>query len=745
MQHDYKSFQVETLSVDPIWMVGVTGSGKTTGLIQKLQQWSVPNWEQPPCLVFAALGDNRLSLVDRIQTATEGRYPFDSATPLSFFEQEVMLYWPLLSQQLNLSTPFPMRLRPETEQELATRLWQAELESGRLRQKGVSDYFMVRRTLDLMQLAAVSVTPHEQIADLLQQGFSETEGSPELWQCMGEQIQRWWQWCLDRGLLTYGMITELYWRYLLPHSVYQPQLCQRYRAVLADDVDEYPAVMRLLFEFFLDQGIPGCFTFNPIGSTRWGLGADPEHVAKLADRCQVETLPPPGSNLGSDWGNLVVDCIQAPLQLLQLPDAIQVIQTVSKAQLLRQTAALIATEIQAGHIAPEEIAIIAPGVDAITRYTLQSILGNQGIAVHLLNSQQPLISSPIVRALLNLLALLYPNLGRWVDREGIAEMLVVLSQAPTLIPSELAPAALTSSEVEAAIEVSLPGSSRPNPPRPNPLHPNSASPHQFIASKPRIDPVRAGLLTDYCFVPDPTLPRLLPATHFARWDRLGYNATQAYREILGWIENQLAPAQHYLMSNPVAVIDRAIQQFLQGGSTLPYDQMTILRELMETAQHYWNVQTRLPVADRGLTTSVGQFIQMLRVGTITANPFPIRPMGKAAQAITLATIYQYRIERCYHRWQFWLDAGSPFWLTGSGTQLFGAPLFWRDRFNRVWTAMDTLNLQQKYLELEIQDLLSRAGERVYLCHSDLAVNGQEQAGALMPLINAAMLVDKDQP
>lgn len=723
MQHDYKSFPVETwLPVNSIWIAGVTGSGKTTRLIQQLQQWSVPQWEQPPCLVFAALGDNRLSLVDRIQTATEGRYPFDSVTPLSFFEKEVLLYWSLLSQQLGFTTSLPLRLRPETEQELATRLWQPVLASGQLRQPGISDYFMVRRTLDLLQLSAVSGTPHEQIADLLQAGLSEIEGSPELWHCMGAQIQRWWQWCLDRGLLTYGIVTELYWRYLLPQPLYQQQLLQRYRSVLADDVDEYPAVTRLLFEFFLDQGRPGCFTFNPIGSIRWGLGADPDHLAKLADRCQVETLPPPLANLGSTWSGIILDCLHDPLASPQLPETLQVIQTTSKAQLLRQTASLIVRKIQAGRIAPEEIAILSPGVDAITRYTLQSILGNQGIAVHLLNSQQPLISSPIVRALLNLLALLYPQLGRLIDREGIAEMLVVLSQAPTWLRTS----------------VDLPFSGEVSPS----ASPTEASPAP-IGPKPRIDPVRAGLLTDYCFVPDPILPRLLPATHFARWDRLGYSATQAYGQILDWIEAQLSPAQQYLLSNPVAVLDRAIQQFLQGGSTLPYDQMTILRELMETAQHYWSVQARLHASEREVAASVERFIQMLRVGTITANPFPVRPVGPAARAITLATIYQYRIDRRYHRWQFWLDAGSPFWLAGGGTQLFGAPLFWRDRLNRVWTAADALAANQKYLELEVQDLLSRTQERVYLCHCDLSVNGQEQSGVLMPLVNAAMLVGEE--
>jgi hypothetical protein len=33
-------------------------------------------------------------------------------------------------------------------------------------------------------------------------------------------------------------------------------------------------------------------------------------------------------------------------------------------------------------------------------------------------------------------------------------------------------------------------------------------------------------------------------------------------------------------------------------------------------------------------------------------------------------------------------------------------------------------------------LLGRAGERIYLCHSDLATGGQEQTGVLLSLVNA---------
>jgi hypothetical protein len=648
-------------------------------------------------LIFAANGDNRLELVDRLTEATGGKPTFESNTPLGFFQQEVTLFWSLLVQKLDLRAQFPLRLRPETEQELATRLWQPELADERLVMPGVPDYFMVRRSLDLLQLAASGGIPCEDIPTMLRDGFAGQVELPELWDCIGEVLLRWRQWCLDRGLLTYSLISELYWRYLLPDETYQHHLRQRYRAVLADDVDDYPAIAGDLFHYVLDQGIPATFTFNPDGALRWGLGADPDHLHTLAERCQQEFLEPPETHsLGAVWGNELVRWVQEPLLIPALPESITTIQTVSRADLLKDTAELIATSIHGGTVQPQEVAVIGPGLDAIARYTLRQYLNERGIPVQALNDQQPLASSPMIRALLTLLGLVYPGVGRLLDREAIAEMLVVLSQPPQITTES------------------------------------------YGADQSRIDPVRAGLITDYCFVADPDQPHLLPVESFPRWDRLGYQATSAYRDMVQWITIQQQQQQQRLLPSPPNLLDRAIQRFLYGGSHLPADQLAVVRELMETAQHYWDVETRLrqiDLGEEGVSDAVSRFIQLLRGGTITADPYPVRPL-LPQRAVTLATIYQYRAQRCTHSWQFWLDASSSLWLTGGGA-LFGAPLMLRDWSGRPWTAADTLAADQQRLRRQLLDLLYRATERICLCHSDLATNGQEQAGPLVTLVNAA--------
>ncbi|MEQ8960834.1 MAG: hypothetical protein RLP02_23415 [Coleofasciculus sp. C2-GNP5-27] len=468
----------ELVVSDSIWISGGTRTGKTTRLVTLFRQWVEAGWGRsrplssaivrqkrrdryptPALLILAANADNRRELTDRLTTTLQGRYPVRCQTPLGFFQDEVILFWPLLIQRLNLRAQFPLRLRPETEQDLAMQLWRPHLESGLIPIPGNNESVRVRRLLDLLQLAAVSGTPIEEIPRILEQGVVELEATPDQWDLIGKLLWDWRGWCLDKGLLTYGLICDLYWREMLADATYQQYLTQRYRAILADDVDEYPAIARDLFDLLLDQGVVGAFTYNPQGQVRLGLNADPDYLSGLASRCQVESLPSqPNDSLADSLSPMAVDLLNDPMVLSDLPEFLRSLQTTSRAQLLRRTAEVIIDAVKSTDVQPGDIAIIAPGLDAIARYTLTDILTKQGIPIQPLNEQRPLISSPLIRALLTLLTLVYPGLGRLVDREAIAEMLVVLSRTP---------------------------------------EPVAMSEEDSPIPSPKIDPERAGLLAEY--------------------------------------------------------------------------------------------------------------------------------------------------------------------------------------------------------------------------------------------------------
>ncbi|MEL6927292.1 MAG: recombinase family protein [Cyanobacteria bacterium J06600_6] len=682
-----------------LWITGTSRTGKTDRLIEEFYGWVRQQLIKPKTkaappnlasgiLVFAANNQNRRQLSDRLVLAIDGTYPAICKTPVGFITDEVMLFFPLIFETLNLKAQFPLRLRPETEQELATQLWRQEPDWLELCQFD-NEYRLVRQTLDLMQLAGASGVKTEAISTVLQQGISVYEGDDRsrLYQRMGELLVDWRSYCLDRGLLTYGLIYELYWRFLLPNPKYHQHLSRRYQAVFADDVDDYPAIARDLFEVMLDKGATAVFTYNPHGQIRLGLNADPQYLLGLSDRCQLEKLVPSAKNIGLEFADTAVDLVTETAYLVSAPESIQSLQTISRAELLRQSAEIIIQAVQAGEIEPDEMAIIAPGLDEIARYSLIEILAAKNIAVTPLNEQRPIISSPLVRSLLTLLGLVYPDLGRLIDRNAVAEMLIIFSQR-------------------------------------------------------QIDPVRAGMIADLCYLVDSKHPSLAPVEIFPRWDRLGHQATTAYQKITSWIEANKHRQQQQSFLTPTVLLSEAISYFLDSSS-LTSDRLAILRELMETAQHFWEVDRRLKANEPSFqtqTATIAQFIQLLRQGTITANPRPLRQFSAKKSAVTLSTVFQYRSWRSSHRWQFWLDASSPLWSQGGAATLFAAPLFLKDWDETAWMPEDEYKMDTERLERIMRDVMTRATEKIFLCHSDLGVNGTEQAGALLPLVHATTQV-----
>jgi len=672
------------------WITGDARTGKTTQLVEAFQQW-LETEPSSAAIIFAANHSTRQQLTQQLTRAIGSRYPVVVKTPLGFVEDEVNLFSPLWWENLNLKPQFPLRLRSETEQDLALRLWHDVL----LAQGVANDRAetrLVRIMLDILQLAGASGTPLSELPMLLSTRLSPEEKAAlseidedGIFEVMTQLIRQWRDWCLERGFLTYGLIYYLYSQVLLPHPTYQDHLKRRYGAIFADDVDDYPAIALDLAKRLLQNNATAWFTFNPSGKVRFGLGADPDTWENLAQQCEVISLAPSTQAMKqerpADSIPVILEKITDASNFTMLPDSIQHLPHFSRSQMLRTTAETIIAAIKAKKATPEDIAIIAPGLDEIARYTLITLFTDAGIAVSPLNEQRPLMSSAYVRALLTLVCLVYPDLGRWLDNSAIAEMLVVLTK--------------------------------------HSVH--------------KIDPVRAGLIADYCYQADPSSPRLLDIKTFPRWDRIGYQAQTAYDQLRDWIQQQQTSRETIDL---VDFFNQGIQQFLWKGNNLAVAELASLRELTETAQHYLEVQKRSQ--EQAETSFLEQhfippFIQLIKQGTITANPYPLPNFNQSSPVgITLSNIFQYRSQRTTHRWQFWLDVASPLWLKQGAANLFASGVFLRNNHQQS----NPERQAEEHLQRILKDLLNRSQERVYLCQSDLDINGTEQNGILLSLVAA---------
>lgn len=692
-----------------IWLNGKSCSGKTQRLVAAIQEHHgdrssiYPLQKQKSMVVLAANNQNQRELADLLQQALKGQSRFMSKTPLGFMADEVELFLPLIYASLGIEPKYPLRLRPELEQKYATDLWTPQFQAWDLNLviNGRSLSRLVRRLLDLLQLAGAAMVPPEEIGDRLQAGQlsllsgSVLYGQDDALAVITEEatalLTEWRNWCLERGFLTYGIIYELYWRYLLPNETYQLKLLERFDSIWADDVHDYPAIAKRLCDIFLDHDCAAMFTANPDGQTRLGLNADPDYLRTLASRCDIVNLDKK-VGLAASLGETLQQQLIKPGLTGILPTTIQSLQTLSRANLLQQVITEIRCLIQNEQVSPKDIAIIAPGLDEVARYTFMQSLTQLKIPIEPLSEQRPLYSSPWGRSPITLLALIYPHCGRLLQTSEVAEMLLMFSQT--------------------------------------------------TVGQSQIDPIRAGLLVDYCYQPDPDKPQLLPAHTMSRGDRLGYQATTAYEEIRQWIMEK----QRSLDPSPLGILTtlhEALNNFFLSRLSLNYEQAATLRELTETCQHYFEGDRRRSTTEEYV---LPELIKLLQADLISTNPRPTFSLKRDRPiAITLATIFQYRSARPNHRYQFWLDAGSRLWEKGGAAMLFGYGIFQQHWDGEPWSlAAETAESQQR-LQRIVQDLLGRCTKKIYLCHSDLSVNGNEQMGPLFPLIQASQTLETPSP
>ena len=680
------------------WWVGVAGSGKTDCLVKTYVDWIDAGADSRTILCFAVSSELRSQLSRRLQADTQNRAIVQVLTPMGFFQREVLLYWPLLQDSLGLLARFPLTIAPENEQELANQLFEKDLEQEDFAIEGMSRTEIVRHIIDNLQLAASAGLPATEIGERLI--GARGEGSlvtPKTLAKVGKLALKFRTSLLQQGLLTYSLITELYGQQLLPNRLYRQQLLQRYRRAIADDVDEYPALMGQVFEYLLQEQVTCCFGFNDEGSVRLGYGADPMALASLSRLCEIRPLDPVGGLESECEAMLAVladpaaswDRVAAPLANLRL------LHTATRRELLRTVAQMAIAAVNSGEMRAEEMAILGPGLDPVGVYTLKTLLETAEIPVRLLDNSRPLLATPLVRALLTFVALVYPECGHLLSPEQVSELLV-------------------------------------------------------LASNRQIDPVRAGLLSDSCFQPQRDRPKLLPSSSDPRRDRLGAMASAAYQPIALWVEQQqqepLRPLPEFLQD---AMRQFWLEQELDRGRVSAY------RATIEAAQRYEAVAQRLGQAPETVGRS---FFQLLADGTFTAKPdvtaLGVTELGagdagsgdsqqRRGQGIVLGTIYQYRMERLSHRWQFWLDAGSSLW--NSAYSSFGSfkiknpYVFLQDWQGVPWSPERTQQVLDDGLERVLADLTQRCTEQIILCHSDLSIAGGELAGPLLPVVDRATL------
>jgi hypothetical protein len=537
-------------------------------------------------------------------------------------------------------------------------------------------------------------------------GFGHTEVLPRLraaWTGAPDRINGYWQaqdcairfreYCLAHNLLDFSLTTEVYCQHLLKHPVYQRYFRAQVRHLLVDNLEENVPVTHDLVRWALEGVESAALALDVGAGYRLFLGADAHGAAELAAACS-ETVIFDAPQRASPHTIALAGAIQRALRVEPPPlppvgDAAQAVADRGGGKywisMIRWAADRVA-ELVAGGCPPGEIALVAPYVNEVMRFTAEEELTRRGVALQLLRPSQPLRADPVVRGLITLVLLAHPD---WkITLQGEAY------QPPT-------------EDVALMLGTAL----------------------------ERLDPVRAWRLAQMAKpYGEQRLVNLIEgeqggptAAELAQlWELVGYDVRQRYQTLWLWLETYRQgppqPVDVFLMRLFADVLARPGYGFYrQPPKARAYGR------LVESGSKFREAVGTDAALDA--TSLAREYVELILGGIAVAEFETDRPVALRPDAVLLAPAYAYLTRDLTSRHQFWLDLSSDGWWSRPNQPLTHPYVLSRHwPVGQPWRDVEEDLARRETLAKLALGLACRCTGQIWLGFSDLGLDGAEQGG-----------------
>lgn len=690
------------------FLSGPFGAGKTTAALAHLQR--LLRQER-------VRGDDILVLLPQRSLAAPYHAALHAAnlppgptvrvtTFASLAQQAVELYWPLLAPTAGFADPSrePTFLTLETSQYHMAPLVDAADEEGAFDGVRVERARVVSQVLDNLNKAAL-------------QGLSidDAYARLELAAPLGEQraarlnalrsarkiSHEFRALCLRETLLDFSLQITLFNAHVLTNPWSRTHLFRTHRHLIYDNVEEDTYSAHRLVAAWLPQLESALLISDDDGGYRTFLGADPDGVAALRDRCDdVFTMAgsyvmQPGAARLAHRVAAIFDPAQRGAEVTPSLAAVEQAAPALVAsaetfrfypQMVNWAADQIHRLVQEQGVAPGEIAVLAPFVSDALRFSLQSALERYHIALATHRPSRALQDEPAARTLLTLARLAHPFWG-------------------------MAPAA---PDVTLALTVAIDD----------------------------LDPVRATLLSAIVYPPrrrDNELGRFATLTEEAR-QRISYAAGERYDHLRAWLYAYRAEGSNLPLDQFFARLFGEVLSQPGFGFHANRDAARIASQLVESARKFrWALEGKATDAPEYDNVRFGRsYVQLAESGALGALYLP--GWRTPEDAVFLAPAYTFLLRNRPVDVQFWLDIGSTGWwerLYQPLTHPFVLSARWP--LTAAWTDRDEYVTRQETTRRLLLGLLRRTRRQVYLGASDYSESGYEQRGPLLGIANQLLV------
>ena len=699
-----------------LFLSGPPGCGKTTLGVRRLQH----------LLDRGVPGEQILILVPQRTLASpyyEALHAADApagsmvtvATIGGLARRTLDLFWPLVVGPAGFQQPDePARfLTLETAQYYMDRIVEPFILEGAFDGITVPRPRLVSQIIDNLNKAAAVRFPPDEIAPRLKAAWSGDSAMLRIFDQVQVVALAFRQACLAGNLLDWSLQIETFQHHLLPLPELRCYLLSGYRHLIADNTEEDIPASHDLLKTWLPLCESALVIHDTDGGYRVFLGADPDGALELGKLCtdkvklsRSHVTPPQMESLAAQLsapflhepGEPDRDVREPAIPLLSADDSPLVPPTGEHRfhpQMLDWVADQISKLVMEEHVAPSEIAVLAPFLSDSLRFSLTDRLDRFDIQVRTHRPSRALRDEGAARCLLTLAKIAHPAWYRPPPAADVAQALI-----------------------------------------------------RAIAD---LDPVRARLLTDIVYRIKENRPVLTPFHQIVSpmQERISFLLGNRYDELRTWIDNYV---EYTTQDGKAQELDYFLSRLFgevlaQAGFGFhgDFDAGAVSANLIESVQKFRRSMppsTENEVNDAALDAPVPgpvrnlavEYVDLVERGVVAAqyiSSWNVRPEN----AVLLVPAYTFLMMNQPVTIQFWLDAGSTSWIERIYQPLTHPYVLRRDWGpDEVWTDERDTKAKRKALGRLILGLTRRCRERIYLAASGLSEQGYEQEGPLLEAV-----------
>ncbi len=702
-----------------VFVKGPPGSGKTTLAVERLRYLVRHGMPTTAIMVllpqrllatpyYNALRDPALGPVGMVDILT-----FDGLA-----RRVIRLFWPLIGEHAGFAHPTrpPIFLTVETAQYFMDYIVTPLIEQQRYFEAiTIERSRLLSQLLDNLNKAALTGIPLSEVAERLKGAWTGEPTYRRVFDQVNDCIQRFRQYCLAHNLLDFSLQIDTFVQYLYPQPAVRAYLFERYRHLIADNLEEDTPVVHDLLTEWVHHCESAFIVYDEHGGHRIFLGADPVSATRLAEACEqlwqfhhswvaspdvLQLAYHIGLSLRRETARTLLEEIKGQSSV---PDFRRILHVPDgqghrfHPQMLDWVADQIEHLVKEENIPPGEIAVLAPFVNDALRFSLLERLAARRIPARSHRPSRALRDEPAARCMLTLTQLAHRH---WQLQPSKFDVMLALKQAIT-----------------------------------------------------GMDLVRAYLLTEVVYRPSQN-PWLSSFRNIQgdMHERITSVIGERYEMLREWLlryqeacpENEEA-VDHFLGRLFTEVLSRYGFGFHHQGAILPstsgaslaLDNARVAAQLIESAHKFRQALEVVPGLSDDLPLGV-RFIQMVQRRLLAATYLPNEP-DVPQDAVLLSPAYSFLMTNRFVDYQFWLDIGSTGWWERIYQPLTHPYVLRREWVaGRPWNDEDEFNARQEALYRLVVGLVYRCRRGVYVGISDLSEQGYEQRGPLLQAIQSAL-------